>query len=331
MLEFIKTLNSKQEYFDFQALNKGFLSNFDKNPDAINNPEDVSGKAVEFGDAVDTLLYDGPTVFQNRFYTMDTPAPTSTALAFSEIYAQAILINGVVNRDVSFGVQICKSSNFWGNIKVETTLIAKFNDEIVWNYIQALVESDGKIILDSETHEKVLTAVATLKTNKFSKKYLFEKDDTFEVIYQLPIVFKYKDRLMKAMLDNVVIDHEKKVVYPVDLKTMGEWAENFPYNVSKYRYDLQAEIYTLAITAWVNEHHPGYEIQLFRFIVVSKNNVEKVLIFRLNIDEWRAKVNKHRITSLSTLDEILETYDWYVKNGDYQYPKEMYTQGFIDL
>src|SRR5690554_1614181 len=148
MSKFIKTISSREEYFKFDALNKSFLAMFDENPRCvIDPPVPTTGQALEFGDAVDTLIFDGPEEFSKRFYLMETEKPTSTSLEFANEYINAILINDVATRDTTLGVNICKEKGFWSNVKKEETLINKFNNDLIWNYIDSKVEANGKITI----------------------------------------------------------------------------------------------------------------------------------------------------------------------------------------
>lgn len=330
MIKFIKLLKTRDAYFAEEALNTSFLKAFDHDPESVISPEEVSGKAIEYGSAVDTLLFDGPVVFNEKFYTMETPEPTATALLFAETYAAAIIVNGVKNRDTDFGQALCKSHGFWKTIKDITKLIPKFDTEDVWAFIQAKVDSVDKIIIDSDTYTRVLESVATLRDNKYTNKYFVASENT-EVFDQLAIVFEYKGVRMKGMLDSVVVDHLRKAIVPTDTKTMAAPANMFFGNLTSYRYDLQAEIYTHAVAAWAKETYPGYRITPFRFIVISKFRTDKPYVFMLNPISWRKRINKNRMSAMNGLDEILEQYLWHKEQNSFFYPREMMEYGYITL
>ena len=71
--------------------------------------------------------------------------------------------------------------------------------------------------------------------------------------------------MCKALLDMVVIDDELQTVQPIDIKTTGEYPENFHRVAKRFRYDIQAAFYTLALSY----AYPEYTILPFQFLVES--------------------------------------------------------------
>ena len=133
------------------------------------------------------------------------------------------------------------------------------------------------------------------------------------------------------MLDQIYIDHKKQTIEPADLKTTSVLGNTFPKEILKFRYDLQAELYTKGIESWAKHFYPDYTILPFKFVVISRLRVDKPYVYSLNYKTWIEKINSHRTKPYRTLDEIIENFDWHLEKQLWQYEKEMYVKGFIEL
>ena len=99
----------------------------------------------------------------------------------------------------------------------------------------------------------------------------------------------------KGILDNIVIDKEKKILFINDLKTTGKALIDFPESVDYYRYWLQASIYySLAYYRYIadKDDHQEWNIQ-FTFVVVDKyNQVYPFQVTPKTMKEWMERLNK---------------------------------------
>lgn len=157
-------------------------------------------------------------------------------------------------------------------------------------YFQDLTKSSGKIIIDSNTHNKILNIVSSLKTHWRTSKYFdreFQSEfENVTFIYQMPIYFNYKGVECKALLDLVVVarDEEGKIisVEGIDLKTMSGNTTDFLSSIKSYRYDIQGAYYCQALNDYYALENSIDVLKPFKFIVESTVTPGKPLIYEMS-------------------------------------------------
>ena len=161
--------------------------------------------------------------------------------------------------------------------KVFNTIIGKKEN---LSYFADKINSRGKVHIKPDMWEMAIEAANTLKTHDFTKIY-FDDTPGIELIYQYKFVQKVNGFDVKGMLDCLVIDHDNKTIYPVDLKTGEDSAENFDEVMLLHKYYLQASLYRSAIKAIVAKDPDlkGYGVSNFEFAYLSKMNIFKPLIW----------------------------------------------------
>jgi hypothetical protein len=122
-----------------------------------------------------------------------------------------------------------------------------------------------------------MQAVDALKSSEATKWY-FAIDNPFENVerhYQL----KFKATLdgvdYRCMSDLLVVDHDKKIVYPVDLKTSSHTEWDFYQSFVDWHYHIQARLYWRIIRHIMDndEVYKDYKLDDYRFIVVNKRTL----------------------------------------------------------
>jgi hypothetical protein len=161
------------------------------------------------------------------------------------------------------------------NWKPETR--AKVIKEKGEEYYSLLVLAGDKTILNTATYIEVMQAVDALKSSEATKWY-FATDNPFENVerhYQL----KFKATLdgvdYRCMSDLLVIDHDKKIVYPIDLKTSSHTEWDFYQSFVDWHYHIQARLYWRIIRHIMDndEVYKDYKLDDYRFIVVNKRTL----------------------------------------------------------
>lgn len=84
--------------------------------------------------------------------------------------------------------------------------------------------------------------------------------------------------MIKNIYDNkmlIIVDYDKKKVFPIDLKTsyVAEW--DFEENFLKWHYYIQARLYWRIIRANMDadEYFKDFSLEDYRFIVVNKKTL----------------------------------------------------------
>ena len=144
------------------------------------------------------------------------------------------------------------------------------------SYWNALIQAEDRTILSKQQKELVDNIVKSLTAHKHTQKHLRLDEGCYQLC-QLPIYFNYKDISCKALLDLVTIDTNNKTIQPIDVKTIGDNPKRFVHNAKRFRYDIQAAWYTLAvehlrsvdINSVISIDLTDYQILPFKFLVES--------------------------------------------------------------
>ena len=209
---------SMEDFRAFKGVSYSRLSNLANGPQAYKAglEEDPSSSAISLGTAVDLLLTE-PDKFDEEIYVMSAQKPGSEMML---TYVDALHQTG--DKDLAW-----KASGFKMN---QAGVEKKFTTEGK-PYYDALQTAGSKKILDVEGMFKANQMVNTLKANPFTKKY-FVPEDGIELLFQFPIIWTIgikeiptdiiKSVTTKSVLDVIRIDHNKKTIQPIELKTGAE-------------------------------------------------------------------------------------------------------------
>lgn len=159
-------------------------------------------------------------------------------------------------------------------------------------YLRELIFSEGKQVISIAEYDLAKSIVNSLKTNVNTAQYFdgrYENDVHVDLHFQLPIYFEMDGVESKGLLDLVVVIlNENGVVLsiqPFDIKTLADYAINFPNNLKRFRYDIQAAWYTdgLQLSYLDVFNYEAYSEELewlpFTFIVESTIKPGQPLLF----------------------------------------------------
>lgn len=198
-----------------------------------------------------------------------------------------------------------------GNDKRLEKIITDSNKE----YFEFLKIKDNKDIVDQETLTRCNEAVAILRAHNGVSELLgllttgMENVDVYNEIKLENGALNHPFGL-KGILDNIKVDHDKKIIYINDLKTTGKTIADFQETIKFYNYSLQAAIYIrLANEKFHELLLSGYDL-IFNFVVIDKYN--QVYCFEVSpgtMLEWQL-----------ILDRKLMEAEWHYTNKDYSLP-----------
>ena len=198
--------------------------------------------------------------------------------------------------------------------------------EACYPYWKELGLSSGKQILSKEEFTLIETIVKNILTSENTGRYFRSKKET---IFQLRIDFTYLDVDCKALLDMILIDHDKKIIQPIDIKTLSGYTTDFLKSLKVRRYDIQAAWYTQAL----EQRFPDYRILPFKFIVESTTNPGVPLVFTCTQDlldigryglprntvlgnlELESRQILHVKPEVKGFHQLIEDYKWYFVHG----------------
>ena len=243
--------------------------------------DQVSTPSLTFGSMVDTLITDSEEEFKNRFIVVDDPGISDNLKEITmRLYS---LWHHSKFDDIPDDViaDIGKECNYYAGDKYANYRV-KMIKENCKPYFNTLVIAEGKTVVTSQDVEDARRCVQALKTNEFTAFY-FATDDPFDTkyqrFYQLKFRGNHKGVAYKCMADLILVDHEKKTIQPVDLKTSGHNEWEFPKSFQSWRYDIQARLYWRLIVANVKNDpdYKDYKVLPYKFIVVNRKNCKPMV------------------------------------------------------
>lgn len=296
------------------------------------------------GDGVDIQLTQSLEAFNEKFHVsniQNKPSDTIKSI-INQVYDEQKAFNlrnptfdqtiGVLQDYPGYILLACNDHNYQPNWKTETR-VAKVGES--WEYWEDLKAAEGKQVLSQEENDLISQIVMSIRSNSVTGPYFIPQPNQ-EILYQYPIYFSYNGVDCRALLDMVIIDHDKKTIQPIDIKTMGDQSIYFPKSLRQRRYDIQAAFYTQALFQWCidNDRYTDYRILKFKFIVESTTNPGNPLVF--TCDEELLKIGKFgresfRLKGVSSIklidmyygktdevkgfDQLIKDYKWYLENG----------------
>ena len=234
--------------------------------------------SLTFGRAVDALITGGQEEFDKEFMVADFPVVADAILnmvkaAFERYGGQYRTLYDIPTEDL---IALSEELKYQPNWKPQTRadVVRDKGNE----YYTLMYSAGEKKILDTLTKEQIDAAVEALKTSEATKFYFAPNnqfDNRFVREYQLKFKATLENINYRCMADLLLVDHEKKIVYPIDLKTSSHTEWDFFESFVQWRYDIQARLYWRIIryNMDMDPVYKDYELADYTFIVVNKKTL----------------------------------------------------------
>lgn len=238
----------------------------------------ISTTSTIYGQAVDSIITGGQEEFDERFMVAEFPSiPDSIVKIIKSLYKQyAGTYRSLLNIPDNSIIRETEDQNYQMNWKPETR--AKVIREKGTDYYNLLFVAGDRTILDTQTYQDVCNAVKALKESKSTQLY-FADDNPFEPdierLYQLKFKGEFDGITYRNMADLIIVNHKKKWVKPVDLKTSSHAEWDFYKSFVDWRYDIQARLYWAIIRQNMDkdEYFKDFKLLDYDFIVVNKRTL----------------------------------------------------------
>jgi hypothetical protein len=326
MMESIKNL--EQEFYDKEfSFSYSSLNKLIWNPQAFYQMyimgirEEKTDAHLINGKVIHSLLLEEDK-FNDQFIISPNNLPTAnTKSVIDRVYGhyEELHKNGdsrVELEDYSNAVlDVLKDMSLHQTLKTDQQRIDKIVTEETKEYWGFLKKRGGKILIDQQTYDYCKASVDVFKQNKEVCKLLWcnpTEFDNVEVYNEMPLNCKVINMPfnLKGIVDNIVINHDEKIVYINDVKTSSKDLKDFPESIEFYSYWMQAAIYiSLVITTFDKYVQKGYSV-VFNFIVIDKN-----------LQVYPFKVSERTFTAwLDRLEECLNKAKWHYINKSFNLP-----------
>lgn len=274
---------SEEIYRKDKALSYSTIAKYERS--GFNELESLFDKietpSLTFGSVVDSILTGGMEEFEERFMVAEFPEVSETIIKivkelfklYNDSFSSLIEIP---NNNI---LAVSNAISYQMNWKPETR--AKVIREKGSEYYNLLFLSSNKTIIDTKTYTDALNAIDALKTSSATKWY-FELDNPFDSIercYQLKFKQKLNNIEYRCMADLIIIDHDKKEITPIDLKTSSKPEWDFYKSFIDWSYHIQARLYWRIIrkTMDEDEYFKDFKLNDYKFIVVNRKSLEPLV------------------------------------------------------
>lgn len=270
---------TEEEYRKSSALSYSTIARFHREGfDGLDKIFDkVESPSLIFGSMVDALITGGQDEFDNIFIVAEFPnIPDSQINVIRNLFnSYSENYNSLLKIPDNFIIVATEVLDFQKNWKPETRV--KVIKENGVEYYNLLHISIGKILVNTKDYQDAQACVKALKENDFTSEFFVEDnpfDKTIEKFYQLKFQGIYKDIELRCMADLIMVDHENKVVTPIDLKTSFKKEWNFPSSFIQWGYWIQAQLYWYIIRQNMDNDslYKDYKLANYQFIVISNNS-----------------------------------------------------------
>tara|TARA_R110000824_G_scaffold310813_2_gene498085 strand:+ start:1314 stop:2291 length:978 start_codon:yes stop_codon:yes gene_type:complete len=182
-------------------------------------------------------------------------------------------------------LEILINHNLYQSFKEDSKRLGKIQTVENAQYFHFLLEK-GKDIIDNDMLAKAVERIELLKDNKDVSNIMNHEVTDFEMdpveIYNeqyLKCELKDYNFGLKGFIDRYTIDHEKKEITIIDLKTTSKGLEKFAETVDYYNYWMQAVIYTILVNKNSGDKIESYKIN-FNFVVID--NYNQIYVFEVS-------------------------------------------------
>lgn len=218
-------------------------------------------------------------------------------------------------------LDVMKDMNYFQSLKTDQQRLDKIISTESTNYWSFLKTKGDKILIDQETFDFCKSSVELIKSNQSVCKLIgcnISDFDSIEVHNEIFLQAEVTNKPfgMKGIIDNLVINHDEKVIYINDVKTTSKELKDFPETIEFYSYWLQAVIYYRLVANNYKDliEINGYELK-FNFVVIDK----MYQTYAFTVSEPTLKV------WLNRLNDVINKAEWHYVNKSYDLPYDFAT------
>lgn len=308
-----------EEYRQIDAIHYSLLSKVANISGRLDAQEKPVGDGIIFGSLFDDMLTNEDFDINNsRYIIVESRKPDSEMMQkYCNTYIET------QNPDEAYAQSGYKASH--------DSVKEKFKEFEEYCSLLIQARDEDKYIITNQDFLDAQTGCSTLLSHSFTSWYFDKEDGKKEILFQKPVVYDlFNGYQGKALFDLIVIDHIKKAIYPVDIKTMSDSVYSFEYgNYRRFKYYLQGSWYTRSIKhiPYISELLDShYTLENFRFMVLSRDNLKFPLIYEMSqndifIGEYGGFKDGKKYKGYH---ELTDDYIWHKTRDLWEYPRDIY-------
>lgn len=237
----------------------------------------VETPSLLFGSIVDTLLTGGQEEFDELYEVAQFPDISDTLIQitrtlFSQYNDTYRSISQIPDEILA---RIGEECGYYTNAKYASYRVKKIKEECE-EYYNLLFLAQNKTLVSTKDYQDAQECVEVLRNNEYTEWYFrsnypFDEIDRF---YQLKFKGTWENINLRCMADLIVVDNEKKVIIPCDLKTSSKKEWDFYKSFIDWSYWTQAQLYWYIIRQNLDKDplFKDYTLLDYRFIVINRNS-----------------------------------------------------------
>lgn len=293
----------------------------------VNRELSKDSKSLDLGSAIHCFILENDQ-FNDRYIVSDVDVVGGMmgtfieALVENEKYLQTSVYDSTEDTPEEFAIhseehlyEICYLK---AGFKTPLAgVIKKLADEKNQNYLNFLREVKDKLVLSQEDFDIILKCADSVKNHALAGNIC----NTASITGAEPekeISWTSKGFNVKSIIDNLILDKEKKLVTIVDLKTTAKSVYNFTRSYASYGYYRQMAIYRKAVHSYLDEmgeNSMDYDIKQYIVAVQTTGLCECVVYEPDNTDLSIA---------IDEFDSLLDRLKWHQDHNRWDYPMEYY-------
>lgn len=301
----------------------------------------ISTPSLQFGSVVDCILTDGEEEFRKK-YAIVTLGPDmkdkdkEVCDDLVSLYGSKYpIIELIPESDI---LSVIKAHSYQPNWKEETRI--KVVVQRCQGYYISANSARGKEIISDDVYNRATKLVKALRESPSTKYYFGDEiQENVERVFQA----KFKGQIecrsdkfdtpkmldFRCMADLIIIDHNKKLIIPCDLKTTGHSETIFYDSFDKWSYQIQARLYWRLIRNTLDEDdfYKDYELGDYMFIVGNVYRC-KPLVWKFTNPQEEGKIVLGN-REFRDFREIAYELDYYLqyKNDNGTWPEKIEIKG----
>lgn len=288
----------------FQVSPKFFKLMFDK------EIEEEDKFKYEKGEIVHTYILE-PEEFKQNYVFLDYETPKSTQQKeFCETFARAK--KGTEDEKLIKAYKNAYTTKESDDKILEKAVVLKNQ---LKSYINSIKLSTVKTVLQPSMKEKLEEINSCILNHKIASDLVYNNMYwNADIHNEYPIYWTHSSGLdCKSLIDRLIIDHERKIIKIVDLKTTSSY-KDFIDKVDEYSYYRQLAFYTMAIKNSMQVEDYTFECYI---VAINMKEPTEVKVFKLKDDPTLLK-------GIQEINYWLPRIKWHFDNELWDYTQEYY-------